>query len=189
MDTKQKHRLSPEYVLLGFLYLQPGHGYDLHKQLLDQFGFIWHVSQSQTYNILKRLEDQGYVASITVEQEKLPPRQLFHLTDNGYNRFNNWLDAPTSCSVHYIRVEFITRLYFIQHYQPHEVQEAIRIQTNAVQMGLNQLEEMHTRFYGDQTFNHLALDLRIKLLTSIVSWLEECRDTFKAINYKHDTHE
>ncbi len=47
-------RLSPEYVLMGFLYQHPGYGYDLHRRLSEEFGYIWHVSRSQTHNILKR---------------------------------------------------------------------------------------------------------------------------------------
>lgn len=179
MDTNHNHRLSPEYVLLGFLYQHPGHGYELHRRLLEEFGFIWHVSQSQTYNILKRLEDQGHITSTTVEQEKLPPRQLLLLTDTGYHRFNTWLDTPTSCSVHAIRVEFITRLYFIHKYYPQKILETIRIQSQEVQIGLVQLDEICFNLPEDQAFNRLALDLRIKLLSSIISWLDECWKTFE----------
>jgi DNA-binding PadR family transcriptional regulator len=178
INTKQIHRLSPEYVLLGFLYQHASHGYKLHRRLMDEFGYIWHVSQSQTYNILKRLEAQGYIISTSIQQEKLPPRQLLQLTETGLRRFTTWLDIPTKCSVHAIRVEFITRLYFIQQYQPQKAQEAVRIQTYEVQMGLNRLKEMRASLPKDQTFNNLALDLRIKLLSSIVSWLDECRDAF-----------
>jgi PadR family transcriptional regulator, regulatory protein AphA len=178
MDTKQSHRLSPEYVLLGFLHQNPSHGYELHRRLLDEFGFIWHVSQSQTYNILKRLECQGSITSTTVEQEKLPSRQLLYLTDVGYHRFNTWLDTPTSCSVHAIRVEFITRLYFIKQYQPQKIQDIIRSQSTEVRKGLYRLEGMRSSIPAIQTFNRLALDMRIKLLTSIISWLEECDDVF-----------
>ena len=95
-----------------------------------------------------------------------------------YNVLAPGLDTPTKCSVHAIRVEFITRMYFIQLYQPIKIQEVIRLQIREVQMGLHRLEEIHTNISDDQTFNHLALDLRIKLLSSIISWLDECLATF-----------
>ena len=184
--TKQNHRISPEYVLLGFLYWHPGHGYELHRRFGNEFGYIWHVSQSQTYNILKRLEAQGYIRSSSVHQEKLPPRQLLQLTETGLQRFNTWLETPTKCSVHAIRVEFITRLYFIQMYQPQKIQEAIRIQYEEVQLGLNRLNDMRANLPENQTINHLALDLRIKLLNSIVKWLDECREKFATNNLTPD---
>jgi DNA-binding PadR family transcriptional regulator len=113
MENKRKARLSPEYVFLGFLFCRSGYGYELHKRLGDEFGFIWHVSQSQAYNILNRLEIHGHVSSELIEQENLPPRHLLHITSSGVERFKQWLDRPTSCSVQAIRMEFLTRLYFI----------------------------------------------------------------------------
>jgi DNA-binding PadR family transcriptional regulator len=177
-DSKLSHRISPEYVLLGLLYENPSHGYELHQRILDEFGYIWHVSQSQTYNILKRLADQGYIISTTIEQEKLPARQLLHLTEAGAIRFNTWLNTPTKCSVHAIRVEFITRLYFIQQYYPQKTQETIRGQSSEVQKGVERLEDVRASLPEGQTFNHLALDMRIKLLNSIISWLNECHEAF-----------
>src|SRR4030065_1449857 len=88
MNHRSNSRLSPEYVLLGFLHASPSHGYELHRQLSREFGNIWHASQSQTYSILKRLEAQGYVSSTNVEQSKLPARQLLQSTIPGRTRFN-----------------------------------------------------------------------------------------------------
>jgi hypothetical protein len=36
----QHFRLSPEYMLLGFLYHPSGHGNDLHKRLTEEFSYI-----------------------------------------------------------------------------------------------------------------------------------------------------
>ena len=103
--------LSPEYALLGFLSLRQSHGYELHRQLVEDLGQIWRVSLSQTYNILARLETQGAIAGEMLTQEKLPARRQFNLTAMGRARFNEWLNQPTGCSVHAIRLEFTTRLY------------------------------------------------------------------------------
>ncbi len=172
---KMSPRISPEYVLLGFLYQQPSHGYELNKRLEDEFSYIWRVSQSQTYNILTRLEHQGYILSTVVEQDKLPPRQLLHLSDAGIRRFNDWLKTPTHCSVHAIRVEFITRLYFMNLNNPGKVPEMIEAQAAEVNAGLKRLVELRSSLGESQIINRLALDMRIRLLTSIVGWLEECR--------------
>jgi DNA-binding PadR family transcriptional regulator len=48
--------LSPEFALLGFLLTGPQHGNDLHRHLRAELGHVWHLSQSQAYAILKRLE-------------------------------------------------------------------------------------------------------------------------------------
>jgi DNA-binding PadR family transcriptional regulator len=171
-------RLSPEYVLLGFLYQNPGHGYELHKRMEAEFENIWHGSQSQTYNILTRLEAQGYIHATQVEQVKLPPRQLLYINEAGKKRFEDWLDTPTKPSVHAIRVEFITRLYFMQLYYPQKVAQMISNQIDVVTDGLVQQEENLQELQDDQIFNRLALELRIRLLNSLVAWLKDCRETF-----------
>jgi len=175
MENKRKARLSPEYVFLGFLFCRSGYGYELHKRLGDEFGFIWHMSQSQTYNILNRLVTHGYISSERIEQENLPPRHLLQITSSGVERFKQWLDRPTSCSVHAIRMEFLTRLYFMQLYHPELLEQTIQQQENELTRGLDRLNVQRLTLPGDQFFNLLALELRIQLLNSIIKWLGECR--------------
>jgi DNA-binding PadR family transcriptional regulator len=180
MKNRVNSRLSPEYVLLGFLYRLPCHGYELHQRLLEVFGNIWHASQSQTYNILKRLEAQGFITSTIIEQEKLPPRQLLQITESGSERFITWLNNPTKSSVHAIRVEFVTRLYFMHQYYPQKTHEMIRVQVEVVNAGLIQLHENLTNIPDGQIFDRLALELRINLLKSVISWLNECLEAFSS---------
>ncbi len=188
MIDKRTSRLSPEYVLLGFLYRDSNHGYDLHKRMESEFENIWHASQSQTYNILNRLEAQGYIIATPVEQEKLPPRQFLHITGAGKRRFEEWLDNPTKSSVHAIRVEFISRLYFMQLYYPQKVLQMIHTQVDVVANGLIQQEENLRDLPDTQMFNRLALELRIKLLHSVISWLKECYAAFEPGQSVGDEH-
>jgi DNA-binding PadR family transcriptional regulator len=182
-------RISPEYVLLGFLYDHPSHGYELNKRLADELGYIWRVSQSQTYNILNRLEQQGYITSTEVGQEKLPPRQLLSLTDAGLQRFNTWLETPSRCSVHAIRVEFTTRLYFIHRYRPSQTEKTISIQFKQVLEGINNLRKARASLADDQVFIRLALDMRIRLLGSILAWLDECQQAISTTHSNGLDHE
>ncbi len=172
-----KTRLSPEYVLLGFLYCSPSHGYELHQRLQKQFGTIWHASQSQTYNILKRLEAQGFILSTIIEQSKHPSRQQLHISASGAERFEAWLRQPTKPSVHSIRVEFITRLYFTQLYYPECTQGMIEAQAQVVNGGLGQLKQQLARIAEGQSTNRLALELRVELLESVARWLQRCRQS------------
>ena len=175
---EQPHHIgshSPEYALLGFLYRQPNHGYHLHQQLVSEFGYVWHVSQSQTYNILKRLEVQGYISSTTIEQEKLPPRQLLRITATGRQRFKEWLGTPSGSSVRSIRLEFITRLYFAQKLFPEMIQTMLEAQSVEINTALSRLELSQKNIPPQQTFNHLGLELRIQQLHSVRNWLIKCR--------------
>ncbi len=167
----QAAALSPEYVLLGFLNQQPAHGYDLHERIEAELGQIWHISLSQTYNILNRLETQGYITGVMQEQEKLPARKRFRLTAAGRRRFKDWLTAATEPSTRAIRVEFITRLYFARAMSPAAARTVIDQQIASTQEGLVHLQTLLDELPPDQTFNRLGLEFRVQQLTSVIGWL------------------
>jgi DNA-binding PadR family transcriptional regulator len=166
--------LSPEYALLGLLAIKPDHGYDLYQRLVSDLGQVWHISLSQTYNILNRLEAQGFVAEIEQDQEKRPARRPFHLTPTGQGRLQKWLDTPTHDSVRAIRVEFTTRLYFTHIIDPPKAHPLIETQIARTQAGLKRLHVTLEALPSDQIFNRLGLELRISQLDSILAWLEKC---------------
>ena len=167
--------LSPEFALLGFLDQAPAHGYELHQKLVDQLGEIWHTSLSQTYNILTRLETQGFIEGTTQPQEKRPDRRLLRLTDAGRERFEAWLETLSACSVRAIRVEFMTRLYFLHARNPLAALAAIDAQIASLRTYLAHLEDKLAQLPSGQTFNRLGMSLRIGQLEALVKWLESCK--------------
>jgi PadR family transcriptional regulator AphA len=177
MSSSKKYvgSLSPEHALLGLLSQHPAHGYDLHQKLVTDLGQIWHISQSQVYNILSRLETQKLIQGTTHEQSKLPARRVFRLTAAGRRRFEAWLNTPSGSSVRAIRVEFITRLYFAQPHSESLAQEIITSQVTETRAGLARLQECIDETPPEQLFNHLGLELRIRQLSSILDWLIDCQ--------------
>jgi len=169
---------SPEYALLGLLYLQPDHGYNLHQRLIAELGGSWHISQSQSYTILKRLKQAGYAAANPVKQVRLPALQSLKLTPAGRRRFTTWLQAPTGSSVRAIRLEFITRLYFMEKIRPEQVQPMFTEQVQAVQATLARLERSLSALPEAQKVQRLSLQLRIRQLDSTIAWLEVSRREF-----------
>lgn len=172
--------LSPEYAFLGLLAFQPAHGYELHQRLETDLGQIWHISLSQTYNILNRLEAKEYIRGETQEQEKLPSRRIFKLSEAGRQRFEKWLRTPSGSSVRAIRVEFTTRLYFAHLMDEKLARRLIETQIAETSAGLARLRGQLAGVSEDQVFNRLGLELRIRQLASITEWLEECRRVLTA---------
>jgi DNA-binding PadR family transcriptional regulator len=167
--------LSPEFALLGFLARGPAHGYELHRLLAGQLGQVWHLSLSQTYNILNRLEGQGLIAGEILEGEKLPVRRIFRLTPAGEQRLTAWLNTPSNSSARSIRVEFTTRLYFAYTADPALADRIIAGQIAEVRAGLSRLQRRLDEIPPDQVFNRLGLELRLRQLASILDWLGDCR--------------
>jgi DNA-binding PadR family transcriptional regulator len=162
IDHPSRSRLSPEYALLGFLLRESNHGYDLHKMLMQNFGSIWHASQSQTYSILSRLKSQGYITVADIGRGKLPARQVLQITPSGRARFEAWLNQPTNSSVHAIRVEFITRLYFTQLYHPQNITDMIAEQIRMVETGVEQLQAEFSNLPSGQAINRRLLDATLQ---------------------------
>ncbi len=167
--------LSPEYTLLGFLTQEAAHGYELHQRLVRDLGQVWHVSLSQTYNILNRLEAKGFIKGTLQEQAKLPARRRFRLTPTGRRRFDTWLHSLTGSSVHAIRVEFTTRLYFAHAFNPEVARNLIEAQLVETRAGQARLQNVLIELPHEQTFNRLGLELRVRQLTSILDWLTHCQ--------------
>jgi DNA-binding PadR family transcriptional regulator len=166
--------LSPEFALLGLLSRGGAHGYELHQKLTADLGQVWHVSLSQTYNILNRLEENGYIEGELQAQAKLPARRIFRLTLAGRERFVDWLRTPSRSSVRAIRVEFTTRLYFARAHDLALAQALVQKQIDETRAGLERIKAQLAEIPEEQAFNRLGLDLRVRQLGSILSWLENC---------------
>ena len=173
-DLNYASNLSPEFALLGLLAQQPAHGYELHQRLTTDLGQVWHISLSQAYNILNRLEAQGFIAGAVQEQEKLPDRRRFRLTPAGRRRFEAWLHSTSGCSVRAIRVEFTTRLYFCNTLGPAASRTLVETQIAETRACLAHLQTMLNDLPEDGVFNRMGLELRVRQLGSVVEWLREC---------------
>ena len=170
--------LSPEYALLGLVAQHPAHGYELHQRLTNELGFVWRISQSQTYAALSRLEHKGDISSSEVQQEKLPARYLYNISAAGWARFNTWLFAPSAPSPRAINLEFTTRLYFAVATHPSEVLSLIESQSNVVRERATGLRRSLENLGEDETFQRMALSLRVGQLESILNWLDGCAAMF-----------
>jgi DNA-binding PadR family transcriptional regulator len=173
--------LSPEYALLGFLQQEAMHGYELHRRLLLHLGQVWHISQSQLYSILKRLEAQGDIAGEVQAQSRLPDRRILQLTEQGHDRFEAWLSAPTGCSVRAIRVEFITRLYFASLRSQEDAMHLIQTQAVVIQQGLQRLQSSDLVTTPEQAFNRLGIELRVQQLRAALDWLRNCEQMIQEL--------
>jgi DNA-binding PadR family transcriptional regulator len=181
MKNQKPHHigtLSPEMALLGLLYKKADHGYELHRKVNTDLGQVWHLSQSQAYAILKRLEARGDISAKEIPQEKLPNRQLLQMTAQGRKNFLDWMNAPSGGSTRAIRMEFITRLYFLNMYFPKKLTLAFDLQRTEAKTHIQRLEKMLTELPVDQIYNRMSLEMRLKQLRFVLEWLDECQQNF-----------
>jgi DNA-binding PadR family transcriptional regulator len=180
MPQRDHHsgNLSPEFALLGFLIAGPSHGYDLHQRFVVEMVHVWHMSQSQAYAILKRLESRGDISAHIIEQEKLPARQMLRITAQGRRRFFEWLELGIGTTARSIRLEFLTRLYFTQLHRPENTAQIYQAQFAEIEFKIDQLESVLENLPPEQTFNRLSLDLRLQQMRLIKNWMAGIRTQF-----------
>lgn len=169
---------SPKFALLGFLYIRPMYGYELHKHLETSLREVWHISQSQAYNILKMLEKDKWVTITPVPQEKRPDKGLLTLTELGKCEFETWLYTPTPGNARAIRVEFITRLFFAANLRESLCLKFIQEQADSIRADLMELRIRSSLVPPGQIFNQMGLDLRIRQLEAILDWVERSSQYF-----------
>ena len=170
--------VSQELALLGFLLASPSHGYDLHQRFTADLGHVWHLSQSQAYSILKRLESRGDISSQLMEQEKLPARQVFRITEEGRRRFFEWLESGIGRNARSIRLEFLTRLYFLQFYRQDSMAQVYSAQFAEIETTIVRLASLLEQLPAEQVFNRLSLELRLRQMNLIRSWMADIKTQF-----------
>jgi hypothetical protein len=150
--------VRPEYVFLGFLAESPAHGYQLYQQFKKDLSGLWHISESQMYASLKRLEKRGWIApdektpagadadanvGAGVKVDEMPParqsRQCYSLTAAGLAAYESWLSSPSPASPRLLKLEFLSRLYFALRRDVELAYAIVEAQRSALEQELDRL--------------------------------------------------
>jgi PadR family transcriptional regulator AphA len=91
--------MSIRYAILGFLSWKPFTGYELKKLFADALSFHWSGNNNQIYGSLVELRRDGAVTIEVLQQEKLPARKVYTITDGGREELRSWLVAEPELPV------------------------------------------------------------------------------------------
>jgi len=97
------------YALLGLLARAPASGYDLSRELRAPIGFFWRARHSQIYPELARLEAEGLVSHTAVEQQELPDKKVYTITEAGQEALRRWVTEPVEPAV--VRDELLLKTF------------------------------------------------------------------------------
>lgn len=98
-----------KFLLLGLLAGRSRHGYELKSAFEDLFGGTWPLNPGQVYMTLSKLEDEGLVTSEVVEQELLPDRRIYRVTEEGRAELKRWTSEAADGPIR-IRDEMVTKV-------------------------------------------------------------------------------
>ncbi len=159
--------------MLGYLAKESTHGYELYQLINTDLAQIWHLSMSQIYNILARLENKTLIRAEEEVQENQRVRKMLHLTESGRAHFEAWLFKPSPCSGRALRIEFLTRHYFMQRLHPERIPQMISEQILQIEHDLTVIESMQQKIDASDFYNSSAVQLKIDQLHTFQHWFNQ----------------
>jgi PadR family transcriptional regulator AphA len=174
---------STQYALLGSLMNGNRHGYEIMRFLDHSLLPTWHVSTSQLYALLKRLEQDGLVVSTIQAQNSRPSKRIFALTPEGKRYFLEWLRSPSS-RVRDLRIEFLAKLFFFHHLSLKGANQLIEQQIEV----LNAFQEKVHHAHEAEIDSYLKLAYSFKLATvnAMRDWLKKKAKPFVGGIHGHE---
>ncbi len=178
--------LTMEHALLGLVRQRPMYAYEIHQTLAqaEALGLVWQLKQSQTYALLARLEEAGYLASTLEAQDARPPRKILQLTAAGEAAFARWLVAPMRHGRDF-RLEFLAKLFFAAQEPPTVLAALLAGQREACGELSAQLRARIAAVSPERPYDRLVLQFRLGQLDATLVWLATCADTLLTHPHPH----
>ena len=163
-----KTTLSTKYAILGALMPGQKHGYEILRFLDSHLDPTWHISSSQLYLLLGKLEEERLLRSNVEIQENRPSKRVFFLTPAGRKEFLGWIHSPTA-HVRDLRIEFFARLFFFNYLSLEEGNELIKAQIEILEQIGRKIKQKQRDEKG--SFNKLVLGFKIGTVDARIEWL------------------
>ena len=165
-----KAKQATEYVLLGALFSDPKHGYEIIQFLESALESTWQVSTSQLYLLLKRLEHNGLLESNIQEQEIRPSKRVFSLTSKGKKAFLGWLGSPVE-NIRDLRIEFLAKIFFLHSFSLKGGNDLVNAQIACLEEIKTKLQKKNER--ESDSFRKLVFESKLMAVESWQRWLQK----------------
>ncbi len=115
--------MTIEFAILGLLSWRPLSGYDIKKMFTDSATMYWSGNNNQIYRTLLQLYDGGLVSREVQQQENLPARKIYAITDQGQEQLREWvLSDPQTPQ---LRNSFLIQLAWADQLTPVELDDLL----------------------------------------------------------------
>ena len=172
--TRPQAPFSLEYILLGYLFQAPIHGYDLYKKItqLEAISLVWHIKQNQLYALLDKLKGNGLLTSSMMPGESYPIRKEYKITSTGRRVFLDWATSPVKHGRE-MRQEFLAKLYFAQQSGLLVSLELIEEQKAVCTEWLVSFEASLSKLTDEQYFEKILFSYRLSQTQAMLAWLDD----------------
>lgn len=162
-------------MLLALLAKEPAHGYELKQALEQIFGSAYPSPNiGQIYVTLGRLEKDGLVRVVDVEQSNRPNKKVYYLTAAGREALETWVDEPTEGPR--VRDEFFMKLVLAPMTGIADRMAMINRQRRHYLGLMRDLNELAGRTDRDNRAALLLIEGAMLHLQADLDWLERCQE-------------
>ena len=178
MMAKKSSAHTLEYILLGLIRDEPGHGYALFERLKNsrELSLIWQVKRSKLYYLLEKSEKEGYLNSVTTSQGPYPDRKVYRITELGIKILEEWLHTPVRSS-RFVRLSFLSKLYVLVQEENDAAKELIDQQIELCKGWLKNLQKGKQAAQSGEFISVQVFAFREGQIKAMIEWLVNCRDT------------
>jgi DNA-binding PadR family transcriptional regulator len=175
-DESARGLTTTSYAVLAQLALRPWSTYDLARQRIRYFRYVWPRAESAIYREVKRLAAKGLA---TAEREYVGkrPRTVYSITEAGRQILRDWLDTPVSPFA--MDFEAMIRLFIAPLGTKEQIAATLeQVRSDAQDMlhfgGAVRQEFLEGRAaLQDQVYiRALAVDFFVSLLHTVDDWAE-----------------
>jgi len=163
-----------EFAALGFLIEEPMHGYALRTRIEEGLGPLWQVASSQLYQVLHRLEEQGYVLRSSQTPSVGPSKMIYQVTADGDATFWIWAQEPVH-TMRTVRVEFAAKLYFLRRLRLEAAGQLIAGQLAELEAMEDYVTSERKKGSDDGALNEAWLAFQVATINNFRQWLTAYR--------------
>ncbi|WP_067125143.1 PadR family transcriptional regulator [Microtetraspora malaysiensis] len=161
--------------LLALLAKEPAHGYELKHALEKTFGDAYPSPNiGQIYVTLGRLEKDGFVRAVDVEQVNRPNKKVYYLTATGREKLDDWVDEPTEGPR--VRDEFFMKLVLAPLTGIADRMTLVNRQRRHYLSLMRDLNELAERTDPENRVALLLIEGAMLHLQADLDWLERCQE-------------
>jgi PadR family transcriptional regulator AphA len=178
---------TTEAALLGLLVLEgPSSAYDLVRAVAGSIGFFFTPARSHVYDVLPRLERQGWARHTVVEQATRPDKRVYRATREGRRTLASWVAEPDGEDTD--RAVLLLKVYFGEVVAPEVTIERLETLHERARAALDRYREIDARNAGSDAdfFPLLTLRHGIERTWSTIRWTEDALARIRQRTVAHE---
>jgi PadR family transcriptional regulator AphA len=175
MSPRKSELSAAEYAILGLVYRQPGHGYQIAQEMAPNkgLGLICPLRLSNVYFLLGNLEQSGHIEVARRQADVYPPKTVFQVTAAGRRAFQSWIRQPLT-RLRQVRLDFLLKVYFLRQQGVERILGLLDEQIEFCQRYVSEWKALVQSTEPD-SFDCLAMQSRVAAAQGTLDWLIQYR--------------